>query len=210
MHARVEQLLNLRDGEPADAGVRAHVEACPQCAESLAGLAHMRQRVAQLPPLDGGPGGWESVQERIASRAAGDRRRAWASRAALAASIVAIAAALSWRLNDASMGPAPERVATALDAERALAADRMEQLRLQSQALEDLLADLPASPVVERAGTALPIDTLEAQVQWVDHELFLRGEDLEPGVAERLWRERVAAMNSLVQLRYVDAQRTVM
>lgn len=210
MHARVEQLLNLRDGEPVDAGVRVHVEGCTQCAEALAGLARMRQRLAHLPSIDGGPGGWDSVRNRIASRAAGDRRRAWASRAAFAASIVAIAAALSWRMNDASMGPAPERVAIALDAEHALAADRMEQLRLQSQALEDLLAELPASPVVERAGTALPIDTLEAQVQWLDHELFLRGEDLDPGIAERLWRERVAAMNSLVQLRYVDAQRAVL
>jgi hypothetical protein len=59
---------------------------------------------------------------------------------------------------------------------------------------------------VERAGTAVPIDALEAQVQWIDHQLST-GDGLEAGVTERLWRERVDLMNSLVQLRYVDAQR---
>jgi hypothetical protein len=31
--------------------------------------------------------------------------------------------------------------------------------------------------------------------------------ELEPRSAEQLWRRRVEAMNSLVQLRYVEAQR---
>ena len=32
----------------------------------------------------------------------------------------------------------------------------------------------------------------------------------EPDAAEQLWRERVEAMNSLVRLRYADAQRVAM
>jgi hypothetical protein len=56
---------------------------------------------------------------------------------------------------------------------------------------------------VQRAGTAMPIDTLEAQVQWIDHRISASGDALE---AEQLWRERVDAMNTLVRLRYVEAQ----
>ena len=58
-----------------------------------------------------------------------------------------------------------------------------------------------------RAGTSVPIDTLEAQVQWIDHQISVADGDIEPGSAEQLWRRRVGAMNSLVQLRYVEAQR---
>jgi hypothetical protein len=87
----------------------------------------------------------------------------------------------------------------------------VDQLRARSRALEELLAGLPLRPAVERADTSLPIETLEAQVQWLDHQLSLTGAE-EPVAqdAERLWRERVAVMSSLVQLRYVEAQRMVL
>ena len=38
MHARVEHLLSLRDDEPIDAAVRAHVEGCARCAATLGDL----------------------------------------------------------------------------------------------------------------------------------------------------------------------------
>jgi len=57
------------------------------------------------------------------------------------------------------------------------------------------------------AGTSVPIDTLEAQVQWIDHQISGGDGVIEPGSAEQFWRKRVGAMNSLVQLRYVEAQR---
>ncbi len=53
----------------------------------------------------------------------------------------------------------------------------------------------------------MPIDTLESQVQWIDHQISVGDGEIEPGSAEQLWRKRVEAMNSLVQLRYVEAQR---
>jgi hypothetical protein len=53
----------------------------------------------------------------------------------------------------------------------------------------------------------LPIDTLEAQVQWLDHQISVGEGEIAPGPAEQLWRERVEAMNSLVRLRYVEAHR---
>jgi hypothetical protein len=52
----------------------------------------------------------------------------------------------------------------------------------------------------------LPIDSLESQVQWLDHQLSVAGSRLRGAQAEALWRDRVEVMNSLVQLRYVVAQ----
>ena len=57
-----------------------------------------------------------------------------------------------------------------------------------------------------RAGTALPIESLEAQVQWLDHQLLLADAGEPAADAERLWHDRVEVMSSLVQLRYVEAQ----
>jgi hypothetical protein len=47
-------------------------------------------------------------------------------------------------------------------------------------------------------------------VQWIDHQLSTSAEAMPPTQAERLWRDRVEVMNSLVQLRYVEAQRPVL
>jgi chitinase len=83
-------------------------------------------------------------------------------------------------------------------------------LRERSQALEELLAALPERPAVERAGTSVPIESLQAQVQWLDHQLSLAGAEGNPAADEKLWRDRVEVMNSLVQLRYVEAQQVAL
>ncbi len=84
-------------------------------------------------------------------------------------------------------------------------------LQDRSRVLEEVLAALPSRPAVERARTAMPIETLQAQVQWVDHQLTVSGAaHAAPDVTERLWRERVEIMNTLVQLRYVEAQRVAL
>ena len=44
MHARIDHLLSLRDGEPVDAAVRSHVESCSQCAEARRALETIRRR----------------------------------------------------------------------------------------------------------------------------------------------------------------------
>jgi hypothetical protein len=96
---------------------------------------------------------------------------------------------------------------TPLTAEQALALDRVAQLQARSQALDAVLSEIGERPVVARAGTSLPIDTLETQVQWIDQQISVGDGEIEPGSAEQLWLKRVEAMNSLVQLRYVEAQR---
>ena len=63
MHARIEQLLSLRDGEPVDVAVQTHVAACAQCAKSLAAL-RLDARTAA------GIAGQPESQRRLGGRAA--------------------------------------------------------------------------------------------------------------------------------------------
>lgn len=211
MHPRIEHLLSLRDGEPVAAGVSEHVAQCRTCSRALQDANGLRERLRALPSVPAAPAaGWQAIQAKMAARSAAAARRATTSRIAAAASLAVIALALSWRAaDDIALPPAGPGRESPLAMEETLALDRVVQLQTQSHALEEILSTLGDAPVVERAGTALPIDTLEAQVQWIDHQLSL-ADDLEAGTTERLWRERVNLMNSLVQLRYVDAQRIAM
>ena len=102
------------------------------------------------------------------------------------------------------------RVVTYLALASLPAATAVAELRARSQALEAMLAALPERPAVARGGTAVPIDTLESQVQWLDHQLSTAADAMPAPQAEQLWRDRVEVMNSLVQLRYVEAQRPVL
>jgi hypothetical protein len=206
MHARVEHLLSLRDGEPVDAAVRVHVESCAECTAALAETSRLRARLQTLQSAPPDERGWNRVREQLAARDRTVRTRARFDRAAVAASLAVIAAAVAWRVSDAPgthEDVTAARLVAPLTAQEAIALDHVAQLRTQSAALEDALALLGERPAVQRAGTAMPIDTLEAQVQWIDHRISASGDALE---AEQLWRERVEAMNTLVRLRYVESQ----
>jgi hypothetical protein len=75
----------------------------------------------------------------------------------------------------------------------------------QSQHLEDLLQRLPGRPQIERVSTAAMIDTIEGRIQWLDFRLSdATGSDLNEEQKQRLWRERVELMDSLVKVRYAE------
>jgi hypothetical protein len=176
MHARLDELLNLRE----------QLRALPPAPE----LA-----------IDG----WPDVQARLAAARARRRRMALAAPLAAAASVAALAVFATLRWVGA---PAPEP--TRPGPLPVLEADALDDLRARSQALEQVLAALPERPAVERAGTSLPIETLEAQVQWLDHQLSTADAGGADPSAEQLWRDRVEVMDSLVRLRYVEAQRVAL
>jgi len=167
---------------------------------------NLTNQLRTLPPAEPRPDGWTDVESRVAARQTARARRRLGLQLAAAASVAIIAVTAAWRVGDV-VTEHPGSMAVELTAEQALALDRVAQLQMQSQALDEMLSVIGERPVVERAGTSVPIDTLEAQVQWIDHQISVADGDIEPGSAERLWRRRVGAMNSLVQLRYVEAQR---
>jgi hypothetical protein len=166
----------------------------------------LSQGLANLPTVDGGPCGWRAVQQKLQRREASAQRLQQAARWSMAASVVVLASVVALNVTQhRATSPAPAVAAVAAPQP----VDDIEQLRAQSVALEQLLAALPERPTVMRAETALPIDTLEAQVQWLDHQLSA-GDDASPGDERQLWRERVEVMNSLVRLRYAEVQRVAM
>ena len=70
-----------------------------------------------------------------------------------------------------------------------------------------MLAAYSDAPRLTRASTALTVADLEERIQWVDYRLNLRAEDgLDSEQAQKLWRERVELLNSLVAVRYAEAR----
>ena len=169
----------------------------------------LTDELRSLPAAEPRPDGWIDLQSRLATKKATQARRRIGLQFAAAASVAVIAVTATWRVSDVvTEHPGTMAVElTPLTAEQALALDRVAQLQSQSQVLDEVLSAIGERPVVERAGASLPIDTLEGQVQWIDHQISMGDGEIEPGSAEQLWRKRVEAMNSLVQLRYVEAQR---
>ncbi len=206
MHARIDELLNLRDGGPVDAALHAHLRDCSDCTARLAATVEMRERLRALPPAQAlRADGWAALQARLDARHARRRRLARLAPVAAAASLAALAlfAGLRWLERDTfTAAEAP----TAARAPGPSQAAKLAELQARSQALEAVLAALPSRPSIGRAATTLPIESLEAQVQWLDHKLTLADADGRTPQAEQLWRDRVEVMSSLVQLRYVEAQ----
>ncbi|MCJ7452344.1 MAG: hypothetical protein MUO39_07700 [Steroidobacteraceae bacterium] len=207
MHARIDQLLSVRDGEPVDATVRTHVESCRDCAAAVQQMREVRQNLAALPQVEPNPGAWRFVGARIAAREQSARRRTIALRVVAAASVASLA--LFATLYGSGSGPAsaPDTVAAQQPARDTTVASLVDR----SLDLERALAALPSRPAIERAETSIPIDALQARVQWIDQQLSLAdaaGTTAED--AEQLWRARVEVMRSLVSLRYVEAQRVAL
>lgn len=204
MHARIDQLLSLRDGAPVDAEIRAHVQHCTQCSEEAALLANTRERLRELPTLAPPADAFAHIVARVAAPA--PRRRSFGAIAAAAAIVVAIVAVVAVR--DRSNAPAlGETTFVATPAEREHAPDDdMLKLIAQSRQLDEILEYLPVRPQVERVSFAATVDSLEERIQIVDLQLAY-GPDagLDRAQAHRLWSERVELMDSLVKVRYAES-----
>ena len=208
MHPRIEHLLSIRDGEPVAADVREHVVHCRACAAALQDVVGIREQLRGLPShrlsrwLGGGAAedGWARRRGRTLAQPSEDcggrLRRRDRDRCVLA------------RCDDFVAPAAVTALQAPLAVEEALAMDRVAQLQTQSHALEDLLSAFGerASRGARRHGRT---DRRDRSAGAVDRSpaVDLRDRGSQPGAAEQLWRERVDLMNSLVQLRYVEAQR---
>lgn len=153
-------------------------------------------RLSALPGFEPPAAGWDAVMDARRRREAGESRR-WPI--ALAAAVLAAVAGLAWQLQSTQR----ELAATEMPAAGA-AAPAEDSVRAQSARLEALLAALPEARVM-RGRTAFTVSQLEDRLAFVDDRLSsITLEPNAPEHAERLWRERVELMNSLVQVRYAD------
>jgi hypothetical protein len=78
---------------------------------------------------------------------------------------------------------------------------------VQSQQLEHNLRAIPYQPRLMRASTAATISNLEDRITAIDYQLNHPAIRMSPAQTRLYWRERVRLMDSLVKLRYAQAQR---
>ena len=197
MHARIDQLLSQRDGEPVDVNTVRHIESCAWCSSELERLKTMQQRLRALSSFDPPP--------LSSMRPVRTRGRRAVPAAIAAACVLAIAIGIAQRDRVAEV-QTPEPVAAA-QKPSANQAEPLETLVAQSRQLDELLRHLPERPSIERVALAATIDTIEQRIQWLDVQLSYAPETgLNDEQARRLWRERVDLMDSLVKVRYAEGQ----
>lgn len=195
MHARIEQLLSIRDGEPVDALLRTHVADCEQCAAELRHLATRTQALRSLPTF-AAPAVWPAIRASASQPRAHGSRRAWLGGAAAAAiAVLGVLFAVADRQQPSSG-----------EQDSMIAVDpHVMSLQERSRVLEDTLQSLPR-PALVRAGTAATIDGLEQRIRWVDHHLSGAPEsELDGEQTAQLWQERVALLDTLVKVRYAES-----
>jgi len=81
-------------------------------------------------------------------------------------------------------------------------------LMVESQELEHSLRAIPYQPRLMRASTAATISNLEDRIAAIDYQLNHPAMRMNPAEKQLYWRERVRLMDSLVKLRYAQAQRS--
>lgn len=200
MHASLEQLLSLRDGEPVDAAIASHVADCSTCGTELGRLAGIRKRLQSLPLLDAPNISLEQINQRVAGRerAPSSVRRIWLVSSAAAAVVFALTLVLTRPLHPSSIA--------LRNTPNDSGGMELSALVQRSQQLEAVLDTLPQRPSVERVATAANIDGIEHRIQWLDFHLSAANDALDEAQMQQLWRERVDLMDSLVKLRYAEAR----
>jgi hypothetical protein len=206
MHASIDHLLSLRDGEPVDAATAAHVEQCQHCSSELRKLRATRAQLQSLPQLDA-PTSFQEIQRAMA-RPVAARRRALSGRLVAGLAFVTLTTIFFVALRDETAPPLADRSVEPVEQARPLLdveTARVPELVAQSRRLEDLLQQLPERPRIERVSTAAMIDTIEERIQWLDFQLSDAPDSgLNERQTQRLWSERVELMDSLVKVRYAE------
>jgi hypothetical protein len=153
-------------------------------------------RLSVLPEFEPPVDGWAAVKAAQRRREVVESRR-WP--VAVAAAVLLAVAGLAWQLQST------QRALVAVDSlPTDSAAVAEDPVRAQNAKLEALLAALPEARVM-RGSTAFTVSQLEDRLAFVDDRLSrITLEPNAPEHAERLWRERVELLNSLVQVRYAD------
>jgi len=197
MHARLEELISLRDRQPVDAATASHVASCAPCAAEIRRLSVLRADMTQLPDL-APPDLWPLIEARLGAASGSAPRGRWMQLSA-AGSIAALVLALAASLPQL-------RVADPVQSGGASAPVPLETLVARSQRLESTLRQLPQRPAVEVAANSVAIDALQSRIQHLDMELASDAAvESDPDRAQELWSQRVSLLNSLIGVRYAEA-----
>lgn len=170
--------------------------------------AELQRSLAALPDTMPPRIVWERIREQgeaegLLRRSVMQRRSGWYGGIGLAAAIV-LAVMIVPTLNQPQPELRTEPPITEQSNQVQLTA--LQALMVQSQQLESDLRALPEEPRVVRASTAATLSGIEDRIAAIDYQLNDPGIRMTQEETELFWRERVRLMNSLVQLRYAQAQ----
>ncbi|MGB5354286.1 MAG: hypothetical protein WBM54_06070 [Woeseia sp.] len=143
----------------------------------------------------------QAEAEGLFRKSFGMQQAGWLAGAGLAAAVVL--AVLRLPSPDVDEGPFPTEPAYMESGD----SGSLAALMVRSQLLESDLRALPDKPRVMRAGTAVTISDLEERIGAIDSVLADPSAVLTEEQTKTYWRERVRLMDSLVQVRYVQARR---
>lgn len=201
MHARLEQLISLRDGAPVAAEAAVHVRECDDCRTEVARLGHWRQRLIDLPAFDAPEGAWQKIAARLDEQPVPVRRRYWvpAVGVGLAACLVAGVVLVTLRLQAPPAAPTPRAVASATP--------MLSQLQSQSRYLEQVMQAMNGGDDqgLTTASTAATVAALEDRIALVDYAINRANTAPKPPTdLTALWQQRVNLMQSLAAVRYAQ------
>lgn len=184
----LEDLLAFRDGEPADPELTARIAADPAAQAELERLQRLRAELNRLPPVTPPPAVWEAIQERTAQP-----RSSWLQRFPLAtAASVFLATALGIVLLDLARAPVDEPGGPVVQ-------DPVAQLMLRSRSLESELFTRASAPALGSTSSEQALLYGIADVDAQLNALYETG-SRDPAERERLWRQRVALLESLADV----------
>ncbi len=166
----------------------------------------LRRKLKELPDAPAPREVWQRIAaqaeaEGLFSKRGRQQPVRWLAAAGLAAAVTLIVLRLPTA--PVAEGPFPTEPAYVEQASRGT----LDALMVQSQLLENDLRSLPDKPRIMRAGTAATISDLEDQIAAIDQVLNDPAAGLSEAEIEEYWRQRVRLMDSLVQVRYVQARR---
>jgi len=205
MHAEIAELLNLRDSSLVDARIKQHVDACPRCRRELAHLSAVRAGLRALPELPAPDISWEDVVARAQAQGPilrSERLDGWYGAAVgIAATVVMTVSLLLLGQREAPTQPTTVPAAAAM-------VDSTPQLMGRSRQLEESLRSVDLQGRIMSGRTASTIAALEERIAYIDQLLSRTdGPPLQQEQRRRLWQQRVVLLDSLVRLRYAEAQR---
>ena len=189
---------------------RNDAESDMNCGLTIDERGSLREKLRELPDTLPPRAVWDRIEQQ--GRAEGLLRRPvigaharWFAGSGIAAAVVL--AVLNLPAGERAAGPTIADEAAYDPDSAGVLYDSINALMVQSQLLERDLRRLPGQPEIGRAETLATIDDLQNRIAAIDYRLNEPEGRLSPEQQEIFWRERVRLMDSLLRLRYAQAQR---
>jgi hypothetical protein len=176
-------------------------------------LERLRQGLDDLPETMPPRAVWHRIREQaraegLLAKPASHHPVKWLVGAGIAAAVVLAVLRIPGALNpDSGAQIAGDQDLRATPQSMPTNGQELNALMVQSQQLEQNLRAIPYQPRMMRASTAATISNLEDRIAAIDYRLNHPAIRMSTAERQLYWRERVRLMDSLVMLRYAQAQR---